>query len=337
MNPSSGYRRAPGSSQFIRFRGTRDLKLSRTEQDAIRNAEEALGYRHQQRTPAQQPAVGIEWFIRAWLALLFLSTLFVAIAQWNNADFSPRTESQAASRPLANGARRDESRSAPRRNLQTAPPQLAAPSSAPAPALAASPTATDSNVGITEPPAQFGSAADVYAAAPIVAVPERQSPAPPLIQTLSGTQLAKSACPGALSPAQPIASSGLLDNFGPVQPAPPSPTWHRFTSPHSVPPDRRGWHTFGPPQSDARSPEASQNIQSLESLRRFKHHPVRGHSLLRRVLGGVGQVLEGVAEGVAAPLQGLTEGFQFPPQAFPYFAPQGAEGRAYDDLWQARR
>ena len=70
---------------------------------------------------------------------------------------------------------------------------------------------------------------------------------------------------------------------------------------------------------------------------RFQRFPRRRHSLLRRALGGMGQVLEGAAQVAVVPLQAWTEGFLGQPQAFPYYAPQRAERRIYDHLRQNER
>jgi hypothetical protein len=316
---ASEYRRSAISLQPPRFRGTRDLKFSPIEQEAIRYAEAALGYRRQQEMSPTPQTAGAGWFVRALLALLFLSVLFAAISRLITTGSSPRAEAPAPSRPLSVGPLRGDFRSAPRPSPQpmpqpTVPLHLAA--SAPPP-----PSVVYTNVGdriVAQTSAGVTSAAAIYAESPIAVAPERQSQTPPQTQKMNVTQLVPPAPTGDASPTHPIITSGPWESFGPLQPVPRSPTWHQFTSPHSVPSDGR-WHTFGPLQSDAPSAESAQSSLPPGSLTGFTRHPVKRHSLFRRVLGGVGQVIEGVAVGVAAPLQAVTQGL--PLQAFPYPAP----------------
>lgn len=60
---------------------------------------------------------------------------------------------------------------------------------------------------------------------------------------------------------------------------------------------------------------------------RFRRLRRKKHSLLRRALGGMGHVLEGVAKVAAVPLRVWTDGLLSAPQPFPYSAPSRAERR----------
>ncbi len=83
------------------------------------------------------------------------------------------------------------------------------------------------------------------------------------------------------------------------------------------------------PLTGVQAAELAWPVVRMPEPARFRRFHRRRHSLLRRALGGVGQVLKGAAEVVGAPLQVWTEGLPGrQPQAFPYYAPQRAERRS---------
>jgi hypothetical protein len=349
-NPRHRTRR-PSSGYVPSFRGTTDLKFSEVEQEAIRYAETALGYRPQPRARAPHPPVGLGQLVLVLLGMLFLSSLLLTITREMNSHFSPRSESPTASGGPPASDRRMPAGNAPARSprpMSQGSEPLHVATGVPAPPPAVYPNVGDHIIAVT--PRQFESLAGVQPQDSTKTVSESQSPNQPPIQEPSAMQPEGPACPRGPSPAQPITATQHWRGFGLPDPGPLGSGWHSFAPPQPAASNPSGLR-FGPPRPESRSGESDQALQPAQSLRRSKQHPVKRHSLFRRVLGGVGRVFEGVAEGVAAPLQGLTQGLQvqtlvFPysqpttlhwwtgrdgfrvqPQAFPNFAPPWAERR----------
>jgi hypothetical protein len=333
-----------------RFRGTRDLKFSPAEQRAIRRAETGFGHGNQP-SPAPHPGAGLGKILLAILGLLLLTSLLITVTQSVQFYSAPRSGHRAPSSAGLTSSEATASRSAVRGNTQ---PVRHETEEAPAtdPALPASGPVIYTNVGdqiVAFTPRQADLPAKIPAKASVDLVPEHEPPDQPPTFDHSAAHSAKPASPAPRQP-QTISGDGPVIVLGSLRPAPPDSTWHRFASRDSAPADGR-WHRFGALQFEAASAESGQNLQPPGEPRQFKHHQIKRHSIFRRALGGIGQVLEGVTEGVAAPLQGMAEGFQgqplpspyaqptalpwwtdpegfqVPPQEFLNFAPPGAERR----------
>jgi hypothetical protein len=343
-------RRSQSVFQPLRFRGTRDLKFSPAEQRAIRRAETGLGYGNRP-SPGSHPGAGLGKILLAIVGLLLLTSLLITVTQSVQFNSAPRSEYRAPSSAALTSSGRMASRSPLRRNARAVRYETEE-SPVTNRALPASGPVIYTNVGdqiVALTPRQADWPAKIPAKASVDLVPEHEPPDQPPTFDHSVIQ---PAMPASSAPRQPQTNSGdgPAIVLGSLRPAPPDSTWHRFASRDSAPADGR-WHRFGALQFEAASAESGQNLQPPGEPRQFKHHQIKRHSIFRRVLGDIGQVLEGVTEGVAAPLQGMTEGFQgqplpspyaqptalpwwtdpegfqVPPQEFLNFAPPGAERR----------
>jgi hypothetical protein len=110
--------RAPYSP---RFRGTRDLKFSVAEQEAIRDAEAALGYQPHGMPPAPHRAPRLARLLGGAFAVWLAFNLLFAIAQFVEHGLSSPTFVQNAQRPQLPKARRVGSSEAPNRNPRALP------------------------------------------------------------------------------------------------------------------------------------------------------------------------------------------------------------------------
>lgn len=315
--------RSPRGFQPPRFHGTRELKFSQVEQAAIRDAETALGYRARPRVPAVAPGAEFSAFVRFLLGLFLLFGLLAAIGHLIHTHSSPDQQPQVA-------ARISVARS-PRAAVESGGGNATVPAPSALPVVAAAPPLPQSTIytkvgnGVAASPSEgIGGTGNVAAASPMPTIPQPQSPAPMLAATDSMPTVAATAPAATTTTAEPIATGSLREGFGSAKPASTDSGWHRFSSPRSASADG-GWHTFGDHQPDLASAEASPSNRLPGSWKRFKHRSPKRHSFLRRLVGGVGHVLagvaKGVAKGVAAPLVELTQGFRVPPLPFPYLQP----------------